>query len=62
MHPRKGKRTDIREAAYSNIKLMECDLNFGLKCAFAWRLGKFTEKHDLYKNLNMLFQDNGVTL
>ena len=30
------------------IKLLECDLNFGLKGAFAWRLGKFANKHQLY--------------
>ena len=30
------------------IKLLECDLNFGLKWAFAWRLGKFADKHQLY--------------
>ena len=29
------------------IKLLECDLNFGLKWAFAWRLGKFADKHQL---------------
>ena len=27
---------------------MECDLDFGLKWAFVWRLGEFTEKHELY--------------
>ena len=32
------------------IKLLECDLNFGLKWAFAWRLGSFAEKHDLYNH------------
>ena len=31
------------------IKILECDLNFGLKWDFAWRLGAFAEKHDLYK-------------
>ena len=30
------------------IKLLECDLNFGLKWAFAWRLGSFAENHKLY--------------
>ena len=32
------------------IKLLECDLNFGLKWAFAWRLGAFAEKHELYNS------------
>jgi hypothetical protein len=32
------------------IKLLECDLNFGLKWAFAWRLGEFAEKHEIYNN------------
>ena len=30
-------------------KLLERDLNFGLKWAFAWRLGKFADKQQLYK-------------
>jgi hypothetical protein len=30
------------------IKLLECDLNFGLKWDFTWRLGKFADKHQLY--------------
>jgi hypothetical protein len=30
------------------IKLMDCDLNFGLKWAFAWRLEEFAEKHEIY--------------
>ena len=32
------------------INLLECNLNFGLKWAFAWRLGSFTEKRDLYNH------------
>ena len=30
--------------------MLECDLNFGLKWAFAWRLGAFAEKHEIYNN------------
>ena len=30
-----------------NIKLLDCNLNFGLKWAFVWRLVSFTEKHEL---------------
>ena len=32
------------------IKLLECTLNFGLKWAFAWRLGAFAEKHEIYNS------------
>ena len=32
------------------IKLLELNLNFGLKLALAWRLGSFTEKHDIYNH------------
>ena len=32
------------------IKLLKCDLNFGLKWAFAWRLESFVEKHGIYSN------------
>ena len=37
------------------IKLLECDLDFGLKCVFPWQLGQFTDKHQLYnKNQHTL--------
>jgi hypothetical protein len=32
------------------IKLLECDLHFGLKWAFTWQLGSFAEKHQLYND------------
>ena len=32
----------------STLKLLEYNLNFGLKWFFAWRLGAFTEKHEIY--------------
>ena len=33
---------------FCNIQLIECDLNFRLKWAFAWRLGSFTDNVYLY--------------
>ena len=32
------------------IKLLECDLHFGLKWAFSWQLRSFVEKHQLYND------------
>jgi hypothetical protein len=32
------------------IKLLECNLNFGIKWEFAWRLGAFAEKHGIHNN------------
>ena len=42
----KGKGSCL--GSLSTIKLLECDLHFGLKWAFTWQMGSFAEKHQLY--------------